>query len=139
MPAKDVYHETVRNALIADGWTITHDPFTLEMDAGENLYVDLGAERLLAAEKGIEKIAVEIKSFISFSPFSDFHNALGQYLSYKWLLEETDPERKLYLAVPAEKQKWFEQKLLPRKAVLKLPLRLIYFDDETETITTWTN
>ena len=26
MPAKDIYHDTVKNALIKDGWTITHDP-----------------------------------------------------------------------------------------------------------------
>ncbi len=26
MPARDIYHDTVRNALEKDGWTITHDP-----------------------------------------------------------------------------------------------------------------
>jgi hypothetical protein len=26
MPAKDTYHNAVENALIKDGWTITHDP-----------------------------------------------------------------------------------------------------------------
>lgn len=119
------------------GWTITHDPYTLEMDEGENLYVDLGAEQLLGAERGGEKIAIEIKSFSSLSPFTDFHHALGQYLSYKWLLEEREPERKLYMAVPAEKQKWFEQKMLPRKAATLLPLNLIFYDDETEEIIAW--
>jgi hypothetical protein len=29
MPAKDIYHETVKNALIKDGWTITDDPLKL--------------------------------------------------------------------------------------------------------------
>lgn len=28
--AKDLYHNAVRNALIKDGWTITHDPLRLE-------------------------------------------------------------------------------------------------------------
>ncbi len=28
MPAKDIYHNEVKNALIKDGWTITDDPFT---------------------------------------------------------------------------------------------------------------
>jgi len=29
MPRKDIYHDTVKRALIKDGWTITHDQFTL--------------------------------------------------------------------------------------------------------------
>lgn len=29
MPRRDLYHDTVRNALIKDGWTITHDPLIL--------------------------------------------------------------------------------------------------------------
>jgi len=29
MPAKDVYHDRVRAALIRDGWAITHDPYTI--------------------------------------------------------------------------------------------------------------
>ena len=51
MPARDRLHNAVKNALIRDGWTITHDPLRLT-SGRRNLYVDLGAERLLAAEKG---------------------------------------------------------------------------------------
>jgi len=29
MPAKDVYHEHVKQALIKDDWKITHDPFKI--------------------------------------------------------------------------------------------------------------
>lgn len=29
MPAKDLYHEHVKNALIKDGWEITSDPLTI--------------------------------------------------------------------------------------------------------------
>ncbi len=62
MPAKDLYHGVVKTALIKDGWTITHDPYTLS--AGfKDAFVDIGAERTLAAERGNERIAVEIKSF----------------------------------------------------------------------------
>ena len=64
MPAKDIYHETVKNALIKDGWTITHDPLVLRWGTTD-VYVDLGAEQLLAAEKNEQKIAVEIKSFVA--------------------------------------------------------------------------
>ncbi|MCU0570892.1 MAG: XisH family protein, partial [Oculatellaceae cyanobacterium Prado106] len=75
--AKDVYHDTVRVALEKDGWTITDDPLTLPI--GErSVYVDLGAEKLLTAEKEGQKIAVEIKSFLSRSPVKDLEVALGQ-------------------------------------------------------------
>ena len=50
MPAHDLYHDAVKNALIKDGWTITHDPFRMEWGK-RDMYVDLGAERLLAAER----------------------------------------------------------------------------------------
>ncbi len=63
MPARDMHHNTVKNALVKDGWTITHDPLTLKWGA-KDMFVDLGAERLLAAEKAERKIAVEIKSFV---------------------------------------------------------------------------
>jgi hypothetical protein len=62
MPAKDIYHNTVRTALEKDGWTITKDPLTLEI-GDRSLFVDLGAEKILAAEKQGRKIAVEVKSF----------------------------------------------------------------------------
>lgn len=63
MPARDIYHKAAKNAMIKDGWAITHDPFRIRLARGKNLFVDLGAERLIAAERGLEKIAVEIKSF----------------------------------------------------------------------------
>lgn len=63
MPARDIYHQSAKNAMIKDGWTITNDPFRIRLARGKNLFVDLGAERLIAAEHGLEKIAVEIKSF----------------------------------------------------------------------------
>ena len=65
--AKDIYHNTVRKALEKDGWTITHDPLTLKI-GGRSTYVDLGAEKLFAAEKDDQQIAVEVKSFIAPSP-----------------------------------------------------------------------
>ena len=45
MPARDFYHDVVKLALIADGWTITHDPFVLQWGS-KDLFVDLGAEPL---------------------------------------------------------------------------------------------
>jgi len=78
VPAPDTYHEVVKHALIKEGWTITHDPYTLTFGQ-RNVFVDLGAERMLAAEKGQEKIAVEIKSFQGASDVRDLEMAIGQY------------------------------------------------------------
>ena len=64
------------------------------------MYVDLGAEKLIAAEKDGHKIVVEIKSFLATSNISEFHTAVGQFLNYRLALEGEEPERKLYLAVP---------------------------------------
>lgn len=96
--AKDIYHDLVKELLIADGWTITHDPLLLAFGI-RKVYADLGAERVIAAEKGTEKIAVEIKSFVGESAVDDLEHALGQYRIYLNLLQELDSDRALVLAV----------------------------------------
>jgi hypothetical protein len=54
MPARDRYHDRVKNALIEDGWTITADPLHVKWGK-KDLYVDLGAEQRLAAENLFEE------------------------------------------------------------------------------------
>lgn len=76
--AKDLFHEDVKKALEADGWTITHDPYPLKA-GGIAMEIDLAAVKVLAAEKGEKKIAVEVKSFLSKSKLYDFYVAKGQY------------------------------------------------------------
>ncbi len=98
MAAKDRIHEAVKNALIKDGWTITHDPFTIEF-AEEYLYADLAAERVFVAEKDARKIVVECKSFLGRSIIQDFKSALGQYRMYLQILAQTNPDYELYLAI----------------------------------------
>jgi len=44
-------------------------------------------------------VAVEVKSFVGKSDVADLEDALGQFDLYQILLEETEPARKLYLAV----------------------------------------
>jgi hypothetical protein len=55
--AKDIFHNHVKQILINDGWTVTHDPFLVRTKSKTySFQIDLGAEKLLAAEKGLEKI-----------------------------------------------------------------------------------
>ena len=99
MPARDRIHEIVKNALIKDGWTITHDPFTIFFGK-RALYADLGADKPLAAEKGTESIVVESKSFASQSEIYDLEHAIGQFVLYRVLMQNPLPNSKLFLAMP---------------------------------------
>jgi hypothetical protein len=98
MPAKDLYHDTVKAALIKDGWLIVADPYRIQYK-DIDLYADLAAERPIAAERQGQKIVVEIKSFVGRSPMTDFHNAVGQYAVYRSLIQATEPDYQLYLAI----------------------------------------
>ncbi len=99
MTAKDKYHDAVKTALIKDGWEITDDPLFFKF-GGVEMYVDIGAEKIIGAEKDGEKIAVEVKSFLGISVTSEFQDALGQVLFYEVALRETHKNHVLFLAVP---------------------------------------
>ncbi|MDX2070463.1 MAG: element excision factor XisH family protein [Haliscomenobacter sp.] len=116
---------------------MTDDP--LDLTSGDvELFADLGAARVLAAERGEEKIAVEIKSFLEEqSPVSEFHKASGQYDTYQFALEDKEPERMVYLAIPTFIWKTFFQRPLIQKIVHEKPLRIIVVDMEKQTIESW--
>ena len=131
--ARDKYHQHVRNALIKDGWTITHDPYRFRYLSSKDQEIDLGAERnILGAEKGAEKIAVEVKSFLDDSVLQDLYKAFGQYLIYSNGLEEVEPDRKLYLAMPEEVLfKDFDQAILV-KLLKKYQIHVFVFSISEE-------
>ncbi len=135
MPAKDIYHDAVKNALIKDGWTITNDPLRLSY-GGKDVYVDLGAEKLLAAEKGEQKIAVEVKSFIGASEMDDLEKAIGQFVLYRAILAEREPQRQLFIAAPDEMLELFEQPLGQLLFENELA-RVLVFNPEKEVIVKW--
>lgn len=137
MPARDIFHDKVRNALVKDGWVITDDPYSLKWDDNEKLYVDLAAERLLAAQKGTEKIAVEIKTFIGKSTMYDLHLAVGQFVVYRTAIEETEPERVLFLAVPMEVLREVFEKTKAKILIKEIGLKIIGFDVDKEEIVQW--
>ena len=97
--ARDLYHEVVKKALINENWAITHDPLSFKI-GNTQVQIDLGAERLIAAERGNEKIAVEIKTFSNQSFITAFYEAVGKYIVYRNVLRLLQPERELYLALP---------------------------------------
>ena len=99
--ARDLIHDIVREALEKDGWTITHDPYRME-NYDPAWEIDVAAEKLIAAERDKDKIAVEAKSFLELSFGNEFHKILGQYLNYLSALKRLEPDRKLYVAVPSD-------------------------------------
>ena len=121
-----------------DGWRITDDPFIIEYKRTK-LYADLAAERPLAAERGGRKIVVEIKSFISPSKLQDLKEALGQYDIYLYLLEEVEPDRKLYVAVSEKAYANFFTQDAIQLVVSKHRLPLIVVNLEREEVTRWIN
>lgn len=136
MSRLDVYHDTVRRALERDEWTITHDPFTLKFGR-KTLYADLGAERLIAADKGLTKIVVEVKSFLGHSDIHDLQEAFGQYIMYEDILQEQGSDRVLYLAVSETTYNGIFSTDIGQLLMSRHPLRLIVFDEQREVIRQW--
>ncbi len=138
MPARDIYHHTVRRASEKSGWQVTADPYLLK--AGTiSMYIDLGAERLLAADNGEEKIAVEVKCFLQASDLAEFHSALGQFMNYKLALQKQEPDRVLYLAIPKETYDSFFALSFIQEVLQQYQVKLIVFQPDNEVIAQWIN
>ncbi|KHG42216.1 XisH family protein [Dolichospermum sp. UHCC 0684] len=136
MSAKDIFHDAVRKGLEKESWVITDDP--LRIRSGRvDMQIDLGAERIIAAEKGEEKIAVEIKSFVSSSNISEFHTALGQFLNYRLALKKQQPDRFLYLAVPQGVYETFFNLPFIEEVIDHFQLSLLIYDPNNEVISLW--
>ncbi|MBC7823830.1 MAG: XisH family protein [Candidatus Parcubacteria bacterium] len=135
MAAKDLFHEAVKIGLQKEQWIVT-DPFKLDV-GGTKFEIDLGAERLLAAERAEEKIAVEIKTFLGDSPLTDYHAALGQFLNYRLALELKDPDRLLYLAIPIAVHESFFQREFAQISVERYQISRLIYNPDQEVIVKW--
>ena len=134
--ARDLLHQIVKEALIKDDWTITHDPYRFE-DYDPEWEIDLGAEKVIAAERGLEKIAVEVKSFLELSFANEFHKILGQYLNYTSGLKRLEPERLLFIAVPiAVYEEDFQRKGI-QNSLADYNVKILVFDKNKKEILEW--
>ncbi|MBP0014630.1 MAG: XisH family protein [Roseofilum sp. SBFL] len=136
MPAKDIYHDAVKNALIKDGWLITDDPYFIKYEDAE-LYADLAAEKPIAAEREGKKIVVEVKSFVGKSLMYDFHGALGQYIVYRNLIQRTEPEYTLYLAIDCLVYEDFFQRKSVQAVIKDNRVLLMVVDTVKEELVKW--
>jgi hypothetical protein len=136
MPRRDLYHPLVVAALVADGWTITDDPLLLSY-GGRDLYVDIGAEQPIGAEKEGRKIAVEIKSFVGPSDVHELTVALGQYNLYRDLLAEIEPDRDLFLAVPERIASGILSDSFGQLVLVRQRLQVLVFDESHGRVVKW--
>lgn len=138
--AKDIYHELVKEALEKEGWVITHDPYYLSVGIGRRKVAsDFGAEKYIIAEKGVEKILVEIKSFITTSNINELHHSVGQYDFYALLLEEQEPDRIPYLAMPKDAYEDLIREPIIQIFLDRHKVKLIIFDIQKPVIIAWKN
>ena len=135
--AKDKFHDNVRRALQKEGWIITSEQMRIDLGV-TFVEIDLFAEIPLVAEREGEKIAVEVKSFLGNSIISDFHLAIGQFLDYRTALEETEPDRMLFLALPLDtwQHKVFQGRFIQKRLQME-DVKLIVFEPFTDTISLW--
>jgi hypothetical protein len=108
---------------------VTHDPYLIETE-DVNFEVDLAAEQIFGAEKEGVKIVVEVKSFVAASFVYEFHRVVGQFLNYSIGLEETEPDRILYLAVPLKVYQDSFHLSFVKKAMRRIKMKLLIFENE---------
>jgi len=135
MSARDRYHEEFKTALENEGWAVTDDPLTVQLGSIP-VQIDMGAERLITADKGSERIAVEVKTFRHPSFITDMYQAVGQYICYHFILKRKGSDRKLYLGMPTDTYLEYEEEpLMEIFDEYKIPL--ILYDYENENIDKW--
>ena len=134
--ARDIFHENVKKALTKEGWIITNDPLSFKV-GNVSVQIDLGAERLIAAERGADKIAIEIKTFGSLSFITALYEAVGKYIIYRNILALRQPERILYLAIPENIYTRFFEEQVIQKTMQEEKFKLVIYNQATQIITQW--
>jgi XisH protein len=135
--ARDIYHKNVKAALEKEGWKITDDPLHIDLEE-TFIEIDMAAEMVFAAQKENEKIAVEVKSFLGKSIISEFHTVIGQFADYRDALEEFEPDRVLYLALPKNiyHHPIFQGRFI-QKRLKKENVKIILYDIQKEDTIQW--
>jgi hypothetical protein len=145
MPQRDAIHYIVRQALVKEGWEITDDPYVISY--GERfLFIDLAARadtldgmagEFIGARRGNSQIAVEIKEFRGYSAIADLEQAIGQYVLYRLLLTQVDPERELYLAIADTTFDAIFSEPIGDLVIRELPMKLLIVNVEAVEVRQW--
>ncbi len=136
MPTLDRCHENVVRALIKAGWIVAPKPFSLKIERGHTLFIDLAVSRVETSGEQVI-LLIEVKCFPADSAdTSELYTALGQYITYRSLLKQQHIEFDLYLAVPVEAyQDVFTRMAL--SAVAENQIKMVVVDIEHEVLIQW--
>lgn len=132
MPAKDRYHDRLKNALVKDQWKIIDEQVKLKI-GDRRLWIDLEAEHRV--ERTL--ILVEVKEMVSSSQVDDLANSVGQYLMYRVALENKNIQIPLYMAVSITTFRGILSEDIGQLMIQHFNISLIIFDPEHEVITEW--
>ena len=136
--ARDKFHDEVKSALVKDGWQITDDPLYIKVGKIP-IQIDIGAEKLIGAERNGEKIAVEIKTFGRASFITALHEAVGKYIVYRTVLKYVKSDRILYLALPDDTYSKFGQEPIVKSIFTEYDFKILLYEPSTQIITSWIN
>lgn len=132
--AKDIYHDTVKEALIKDDWTIINSSYIVELPTSfKALDDDFEYNEMLLAKKGEQVILVNSKSFLNQSLDNHFHYVLGECLVMKHLIDYEFID----VAIPDIIYNYFKNKKIIFQSLETHNIRLIVFNPETKTIEKW--
>ena len=133
MPAKDYYHDTVKRALVKDGWIITREQ-VLFIIADRHVWIDIEASK----PSKNQRILIEVKGFDGPSQVDELMDAVGKYVVYRAIINESGgSEIPLYLTIT---ERAYERILSERIGVIarqQAQIKLLIFDPSSEEIKTW--
>lgn len=82
---------------------------------------------------------MKLKASLAHPIFDEFHTAVGQFINYRVALEERQPERILYLAVPIGVYRRFFILPFVQTIIKRFQIILIIYDPVNEVILEWKN
>ena len=91
----------------------------------------------IGAERGSERIAVEIASFLADSPVRDLQEAVGQFVVYRALLSQEEPARSLFLGVSTRVWDTVLSEPLGQLVAADVRLRVLVFDPQEQKVVRW--
>ncbi len=134
--ARDKTHQFFRETLEKEGWLVTDDPLFVKMGTIP-IHIDLGAEKIIGAEKDNEKIAVEIKTFGNSSFITAMYEAIGKFIIYRKALAVLKPERTFYLAIPNDIYKRIQVEPIIKDIFIEERINLILYKTNIQEIVSW--
>ncbi len=134
--ARDKIHDVFKKALEEEGWSVTDDPLFLKIGKIP-IHIDLGAEKIIGAERNGERIAVEIKSFGITSLITALYEAIGKFIVYRKALEVLKPDRVLFLAMPEAAYQQLSSEPILQKMFVDEQIKLVLYNTESQKVSKW--